>query len=189
MRAKASAPVPLRLASGGHCVICRAVWLFTLAAALPLLVPARSTAQFEPAGDVTGAVAVTDRGLGGGVGADIYAPLGAFRLGGYLGVAGIVGNQEEESLFLVPVAVAAGWLLQVDTAVWIDVRARVGVWTGAFSEGFGGGFWASPGLYVEVPLASGVALGVGAEGWFALGSRDLFGVAPGVTLAWLPPSE
>ncbi len=133
--------------------------------------------------------AYSAQGLGGGLGAGVYAPLGAFRVGGFLGLQAIVGEQEEDSQVIVPLAVAFGLLFEAGP-LWLDLRGRVGAWTAATSDGFQAGFWCSPGFYVMAPLSERVAIGAGVEGWFAfLRDEPLYAIAPGLTLAWVPPNE
>ena len=159
-----------------------------LLAFVATLGPDDARADFDPAGDVSGSAVISDRGFGGGVGADLYVPWESIRIGAYLGVVGVIGGEEEDSQVLVPVAGAVSWLVRAEH-FWLDTRLRLGVWTGAFGDGFGGGFWASPAFYVGFPLGPQVAVGVGVEGWFAFGGRELLGVAPGLTLAWVPFRE
>jgi hypothetical protein len=174
--------------------------LFALAAPAIVLVSAGvsvpAAAQFEPAGAVSAHFAWSPEGIGGGAVADITAPLDVFRIGGSIGVAGISApvddpsSEDPDSRFLVPIAVALGVVVPfANDALWFDFRARAGVWTGATSQGFAVGAWVSTGAYLDFALGDTVAIGVGCDGWFALGHGDTFAVAPGVTLAWMPARE
>jgi hypothetical protein len=160
------------------------------------VVAAPAAAQFEPAGAVTGHFAWSPDGIGGGAVADVTAPFDVFRIGGSVGVAGISApvddpsSEDPDSRFLVPLAVALGVVIPVaNDALWLDFRARGGVWTGATSQGFAVGAWVSAGAYLDFALGDTVAIGVGCDGWFAFGHGDTFAVAPGLTLAWTPAEE
>jgi hypothetical protein len=149
--------------------------------------PSSARAQFEPAGTLTGhLLASPTADLGGAVGADLWVPLGIFRVGGYFGVGAVPSGEDVQNRIFMPLAASVGLELMGEW-VGFSLRARGGIWGGATQDvkltagGFIGG-----GAYLLFNLSEGVGLGVGMDVWGLFGDGQTALFAPGVGLTWTP---
>lgn len=148
---------------------------------------APASAQDAPAGGVTAhLLASPSADFGGALGADLWLPLGVFRVGGFFGVAAVPSGEDVENRIFMPLAASVGIEL-LGEVVGVSLRARGGIWGGATQEvkltagGFIGG-----GAYLLFNLGAGVGLGVGMDVWGLLGDGESALFAPGLGLTWNP---
>lgn len=164
--------------------------------AVALVAPLGASAQVRPAGAISGHGLFsfrstdegTDEGQGGALVADLAFPLGAFHLGGGLGVGAISSEVDDASRVFMPITVTLAGVFRVND-VWIDVRGRAGMWAGATNQGLGVGGFFSAGAFLGYSLGEEVGLGIAFDAMFLLGYGDTIALAPGLRLVWAPSEE
>jgi hypothetical protein len=157
-----------------------------VAAALASAAPSRVAAQ-DPVGAVQGHfLASTAPDVGGALSADLWFPIGIFRIGGFLGVGAVPSPNDVYNRIFMPVGASVALEIAGDV-VGVSLRARGGMWGGATQAvkitagGFvGGGAW----LLFHLSEAVSVSVGMDVWGLFGDGETALF--APGVGLTWTP---
>lgn len=158
-----------------------------LTAALLCAAPSLAEAQDAPAGAVSGhLLASTAPDFGGALGADLWVPLGMFRVGGFFGVGAVPSEDDTQSRVFMPLAASVG-LEVLGEVVGFSLRARGGLWGGATQEVklTAGGFIAG-GAYLLFNLGAGAALAVGMDVWGLFGDGETALFAPGLGLTWTP---
>jgi hypothetical protein len=158
-----------------------------LLAAVLCATPSLGAAQDGPAGAVSAhLLASTAPDFGGALGADLWMPIGIFRLGGFLGVGAVPSEDDTQSRVFMPLAASVG-LEVLGEIVGVSLRARGGFWGGATQDakltagGFVGG-----GAYLLFNLGGGAGLAVGMDVWGLFGDGETALFAPGVGLTWTP---
>ncbi len=132
---------------------------------------------------------ITDQGYGGLLMADVTYALGAFRIGGAIGVGAVTSEADEASRVLMPLAVSLGAVWRPSESLWLDARGRVGMWAGATNQGLAAGPLLSIGAFLGWAFGDNVAVGPVFDAFFAFGSGDTIAVAPGLSLVWVPSEE
>jgi len=163
--------------------------LLGVPAALAVLLAAAPVCADEPAGAVSGQLLFADEAWGGALVADVTVPVGVLRVGGALGVAAVTSDDDARSRVAMPGGLSLALVVPTGSALWLDVRARAGVWGGATNQGLTAGPWLSGGAFVGYVFGPRVAVGVGVEAWFLGGQGDTFAASPGITLTWTPRTD
>ncbi|RLB56855.1 MAG: hypothetical protein DRJ42_01985 [Deltaproteobacteria bacterium] len=172
-----------------------------LLTALVLLVAGASTAQAQSmaAGALSAQALVastntvdadgtdsTDAGYGGMFLADVTMPLGLFRVGGAMGLGAITSSVDAVSRVFMPLTVSLG-LVYRPSKLWLDLRARAGLWAGVTNQGLSAGPLVSFGAFIGYAFGPTVAVGPTIDALFVFGHGDTIAVAPGLSLVWVPP--
>lgn len=132
--------------------------------------------------------AETDSGYGGLFLTDVTAPFGMFRIGGAMGLGAITSDVDAVSRVFMPLTLALGFVYR-PSKLWIDLRARAGMWAGVTNQGLSAGALFSAGGFIGYAFGPTVAAGVTVDALFILGHGDTIAFAPGLSLVWVPPED
>lgn len=148
--------------------------------------PAVARAQ-DPVGAVQGHFFASPApDVGGGLSADLWFPIGIFRIGGFLGVGAVPSPNDAYNRIFMPVGASLALEIGGET-IGVSLRARGGMWAGATQAvkitagGFVGG-----GAWLLFRLSETVNLSVGMDVWGLFGDGETALFAPGVGLSWNP---
>ncbi len=158
--------------------------------ALAVAVLAPKIARAEPwgvGGDVTGHYLGHQGGGGAGVVLDLGTMFGAVRVGGFTGLAALLGQDELTRVFL-PVGPAAALVLE-GGRLTASLRLRAGVWAGATDAGVAAGGIFGAGAHFGYAIGRGAGVTAGVDGWLMVGQGTRWIIAPGVGLEWAPAPD
>lgn len=155
-----------------------------LALVVVVLAPATQVRADDPGGSVAGQLYLSDGDVGGGAMVDVWGALGPLRLGGFFGVTSIPSARDWHNRTMMPAGVHVSLAIDLE-AIDLVIVARGGLWGGASQEskmlvgGIVGG-----GVYVDVALEGGIAVGGGAEFYGFFGGGDTWSIVPALRLTW-----
>lgn len=154
------------------------------------LAPTQARADDAVAGAVQGHfLASPAPDFGGAISADVWYPIGIFRIGGFLGVGAVPSPNDVYNRIFMPVGPSIALEIMGET-VGLSLRARGGLWGGSTQAvkitagGFVGG-----GAWLLFGLGEGVSLSVGMDVWGLFGDGETALFAPGVGLTWAPATD
>ncbi|MBW2464265.1 MAG: hypothetical protein JRH11_21630 [Deltaproteobacteria bacterium] len=130
----------------------------------------------------------SDGGYGGMFLADVTLPLGLFRVGGAMGLGAITSNVDAVSRVFMPLTVSLG-LVYRPSKLWLDLRARAGLWAGVTNQGLSAGPLVSFGGFIGYAFGPTVAVGPTIDALFVFGHGDTIAFAPGLSLVWVPAQD
>lgn len=145
-------------------------------------------ADWEPAGAISAGLHIDVAGettrFGGLVLADLYQPIGNFRLGFATGLGALSRGEDEDNRVYAPLGLSLAYRIGGER-VGAHITGRAGVFGGADFEGLVGGAFVTGGASLDVRFGT-LALALGVEYWalFGSGSRSL--ITPMLSLRWNP---
>lgn len=156
-------------------------------AAVALAVPIARAEPLRLSGAATGSYLAHEGGGGAGLVLDLGAAFGAVRVGGFTGVAALLGQESNTRVFL-PLGPAIAVRLGAG-AVNASLGLRAGIWGGATDAGLAAGGLFGAGARFGYRLGRGASVTVGVDGWLMVGQGARWVIAPGVGLQWWPEPD
>lgn len=127
-------------------------------------------------------------GYGGMFLTDVTWPVGVLRVGGAMGLGALTSNVDAASRVFMPLTLSLG-LVYRPSNLWLDLRARGGLWAGVTNQGISAGPLLSFGGFIGYAFGPTVAFGPTIDALFVFGHGDTIAIAPGLSLVWVPPQD